>query len=349
LGGRSGVGYGDAVLTQPADLGDDAITEALRRHWDWPAVAAQYQAVGFGSHHWTVTDAGGARLFATVDDLAAKRNGAGDTDDAAFGRLAAAFAAARALREEAGLSFVVAPLPAADGRLLVRLRPGYSLVVHPYLDGHPASDSWSFRTAAERRAVIGLLAEIHRAGTSAPADDFAGPDLDGLGALPGLAGRPWDSGPYGERARRLLAAQAHGVEVLTGAYRALAARAAARPERMVVTHGEPHAGNVLVTPAGLRLVDWDTALLAPPERDLWALAADDPSVLDAYAAATGTEIDRDALALYRLWFDLDEIGNYLELFRAPHGQTADTALSWQELQHYLRPAARWPALFAGRP
>jgi hypothetical protein len=56
-------------------------------------------------------------------------------------------------------------------------------------------------------------------------------------------------------------------------------------------------------------------------------------------------IDQDALSLYRLWFDLAEIGGYLTLFRAPHDDTADAAESWGNLQHFLRPAERWPALW----
>jgi hypothetical protein len=35
------------------------------------------------------------------------------------------------------------------------------------------------------------------------------------------------------------------------------------------------------------LIDWDTALVAPPERDLWSLDPGDWTVLDAYASATG--------------------------------------------------------------
>ena len=42
-------------------------------------------------------------------------------------------------------------------------------------------------------------------------------------------------------------------------------------------------------------------------------------------APLGIQIDPEALALYRLWFDLAEISEYLTLFRAPHGETADAA------------------------
>ena len=102
---------------------------------------------------------------------------------------------------------------------------------------------------------------------------------------------------------------------------------------------------MIAAPGGLALVDWDSVLLAPPERDLWDMADHDESVLDSYASAAGVEIDHDALSLYRMWYDLAEIGGYLSLFRGPHSETADTAESWSNLQHFLRPAERWPALW----
>jgi hypothetical protein len=117
---------------------------------------------------------------------------------------------------------------------------------------------------------------------------------------------------------------------------------------MVITHGEPHAGNVMITSGGLVLIDWDTALLAAPERDLWTLAEDDAALLDRYAAATGRELDRDALSFYRLWFDLAEIGQYLGLFHGPHEQSADSAEGWTNLRTHLQPAKRWPELVRRR-
>ncbi|WP_432843998.1 phosphotransferase family protein [Dactylosporangium sp. CA-092794] len=42
----------------------------------------------------------------------------------------------------------------------------------------------------------------------------------------------------------------------------------ADPPGLVLTHGEPHPGNTMRTGGGWLLIDWDTALLAAPERDL---------------------------------------------------------------------------------
>ncbi len=62
----------------------------------------------------------------------------------------------------------------------------------------------------------------------------------------------------------------------------------------------------------------------------------------AYAAKAAVTVDVNALAYYRLWYDLDEIGGYVAMFQQPHDETADTTESWSNLQHYLRPAERWP-------
>jgi hypothetical protein len=308
-------------------------------------VSLEYQAVGFGSHHWLATDAGGGRVFATVDDLTARLRTAQDTADAAFGRLGDAFATALSLRADAGLGFVIAPVPASDGRVLARLSGRYSLVVHPYIAGSTAGEDGEFARASDRRAVLDLLVRLHRARAGAPrADDFVVPHLDVLPQMMREPREAWRDGPYARRAWGLLHAHAAALDVLMSAYASLAGRVAQRQDRLVITHGEPHAGNVMMTSGGLVLVDWDTVLLAPPERDLWSIADDDKSALDHYARAAGVQIDQDALSLYRLWFDLAEIGGYLTLFRASHDDTADAAESWSNLQHFLRPAERWPAV-----
>jgi hypothetical protein len=333
------------VFTEPDDLPSIALTGALQDLWGFTAASLEYQPVGFGSHHWLATDGTGRRLFATADDLAAKRRTAHETADDAFGRLCRAFETARALRGEAGLNFVIAPLPTAAGRVAARLSARYSLVIHPYISGSRAGQDLKFADDGDRRAVVDMLIQIHRAQVSTPrVDDFAVPRLDALQAMIRHPGSAWRGGPYAQRAQELLATHAKDLHVLIAAYRSLASRVGAHPGRMVITHGEPHAGNVIVTADGLVLVDWDMTLVAPPERDLWHLAGEDASLLDYYAAATGTEIDDAALALYRLWWDLADISEYLSLFQSPHQDTADTKESWKNLQHFLRPAERWPSL-----
>jgi spectinomycin phosphotransferase len=335
-----------AVFTRPADLAEDALTEVLTDRWQFAPASLEYQPVGFGSHHWLATSADGARLFATVDDLAAKLRTADDTKDAAFVRLRSAFATALSLRTEAGLDFVVAPAIASDGQVLVRLADRYSLVVHPYIVGTQAGPDGEFINGSDRIAVLNMLIQLHRVHVAKPrTDDLIVPHMDALRSMMSEPCHTWLGGPYAERAHELLRAHAVDLDLLLTAYDDLAGRVASREDRLVITHGEAHASNVIRTPdRGLVLVDWEAVLLAAPERDLWDMADHDESILDSYTSATGVDIDREALTLYRLWYDLAEIGGYLSLFRGPHGQTADTNESWRNLQHFLRPANRWPAL-----
>jgi hypothetical protein len=333
------------VFTQPEDLAEDVLRDALRERWNFRASSLSYQPVGFGSHHWLAAGARCDQLFVTVDDLAAKLRTADDTTDAAFGRLERAFTTALSLRRDAGLDFVVAPIPAADGRVLLRVQDRYSLVIHPYLAGCQPGHCGDFDTGAERRAVLDLLIALHGARAAAPCgDDLVLPRRAELESALNRTGEPWRAGPYGSRARRLLATHADDLALLLAGYDALSAHAAAQPDRAVITHGEPNAANVLKAPGGFVFVDWDSVLLAPPERDLWELAEGDPAMLDDYASATGVAIDRHALTLYRMWYDLAEIAGYVYAFREPHADTADAAEAWQNLQHFLRPAERWPGL-----
>jgi len=324
------------------------IGNALADGWSFTVTSLQYQPVGFGSHHWLATDARGSQLFVTVDDQAMRLYGGADTCDAAFGRLRRALETALSLQRDAGLGFVVGPVAAASGSVVTRLTDRYSLAVHPYLDGAESRSDGTFESRSDRLAVVSLLARLHAAQAAPPEPDpFTVRLADELEAAIERTGEDWEGGPYGERARQLLARHGRGVAELLAAYDRLASVVAARPERMVITHGEPNGANVLRTADGFVFVDWESVLLAPPERDLWGLAEDDASILADYSAETGTVIDHDALRLYRLWYDLAEISGYITWFRGSHGDTADTAEAWRNLQYFLQPAERWPDLLAG--
>ncbi len=67
------------------------------------------------------------------------------------------------LRADAGLAFVVAPVPAVGGQVLRRLQDRYSVVVHPFVAGSSAGDDGQFRAGEDRRTVLGLLTGIHGA------------------------------------------------------------------------------------------------------------------------------------------------------------------------------------------
>jgi spectinomycin phosphotransferase len=138
----------------PDGLDAQAVVEALREGWDVDAAGAEYAPVGGGSYHWRV--AGG---FVTVDDLGQKA-WLGDTHDAAFDGLRAAFDAAVALRNT-GLDFVVAPIRSRDGASLRRIDARYSIALFPLVEGEAGEFGYFEEDEEGRRAVVEMLARLH--------------------------------------------------------------------------------------------------------------------------------------------------------------------------------------------
>jgi len=285
--------------------------------------------VGFGSHHWRACE-----WFITVDDLAAGHQAS--DPDASFSALERAYQTAAALRHGAALDFVVAPLPDSDGAIIRRLSDRYAVTVFPFIDGQ--SSEWGpYETNDERRTMCGILGRLHAATDLLPAglpriEDFALPARAALeDALSDLR-RRWATGPFAEPTRRLLAESAVRVEHRLRDYDLLVDQARARSDGWVVTHGEPHRANVIRGPRGRRhLVDWDTALLAPRERDLHMVLGGDLTGWDEYTAVLPAEFDEQTLRLYRRWWELADITTFVHLFRQPHAQTEQTAASWTVL------------------
>jgi spectinomycin phosphotransferase len=285
---------------------------------------------GFGDHHWELTDSAGRRWFVTVAGLIGSGRGTGPT--AGYADLQAAMDTAIALAG-AGLEFAVAPVPTADGRALAPLGAEHAITVFPYLDG-ARRDIANEMPAGERLAVIDMLARLHSATPQArPTAPVRRLDLATrpvLEAALGELSQPWNRGPYGEPARRLLARQASRLGRALARFDELV-REAARSGPLVITHGEPHPGNILRAAGKLRLVDWDTAGLALPERDLWSVADADSREAERYAELTGRRASTAAMSMYRMRWSLDEIALSLSDFRGPHEQNEDTELTWAVL------------------
>ncbi|TDD13705.1 phosphotransferase [Nonomuraea diastatica] len=295
------------------------------RAWGVRATTLDYAPVGFGDYHWVAGDGGGRRWFVTVADVRRRT----------FDGLGLAMDTAAALREEAGLGFVVAPLRSSDGTTLRRLdRHRYAMSVFPYADG-AAGHFGDELTASDRGTVIDLLAELHA--TPPPLPTPPGPpELAGRSVLElclGEPDRPWLGGPFSEPARELIAEYAGTLRRRLTELAELA-RTAGTLGEPVVTHGEPHPGNLLRADGQWSLVDWDTVGLAPPERDLW-LVAEEPGDLARYAEATGRTPEPRALAFYRLRWALDDVAEFVEWLRSPHGRTPDAEQAWTSLAETL--------------
>jgi spectinomycin phosphotransferase len=315
------------MRTQPEDPDEERLLRALGE-WGIGAASLEYAPVGFGDHHWIAAGGAGEKWFVTVADLALK----GEQDSrVALRSLRGAMDTAAALRDDGHLDFVVAPLRAVGGETVRPLGPRYALSVFPFLDVTPGDGERAW-TASERGAVVDLLAELHRQAPPAPARvlDLELP-MRGLllSALDG--GIRWAHGPFTEPARTLLSEHAPAILRQVKEFDRLVEDVRRSGGASVLTHGEPHPGNLLHGEGRFLMVDWDTVGLAPPERDLWSVV-EGPEDLERYAKATGRTVDVSALRLYRLRWDLEEVSGYVDWFRAPHDRSPDTETAWQGLR-----------------
>ena len=337
-GGRARPSYSAPMRTPPADLAPGALVRALADGWGIAAGRIDYAPVGAGSHHWAVVADDGRRTFATVDHLGQKA-WLGDDPDAAFAGLRAALDTATALAG-CGLGFVVAPLPSDGGAPLLRVGELFALAVYPFVDGR-AGD---FDDAPDAEGVVEMLAAVHGAEGAATYAGAEGVTVPGRSHIVTAMrdGRPWSGGPFSQPAQRAFEAHRGDVADLLALADRLAAAIEARGRAHVVTHGEPHPGNILTTAGGKVLVDWDTVSVAPPERDLWGLARTpgDPAAV-AYTELTGRPVDGDALDLFRLIWDLKDLAEYLHVLRAPHTENEDTEREFRGLEHCVAVRAEW--------
>jgi spectinomycin phosphotransferase len=322
------------VKEQPGHLDQRDLARILREQWGLVPGRLRHMPVGFGDHHWELTGAAGGRWFVTVAELAGGWRGAGPA--AGLADLRASMQTVTALHR-AGLEFAVAPVPTAGGQALAPLGAGHAVAVFPYVDG-AAGDFGDRLPEGDRLALIGILARLHGATPLARRTALARSPTPAsrpaLEAALGELGQPWSGGPYSEPARRLLARHAARLGRALARFDELV-HAAAGSGPPVITHGEPHPGNIMRGGGRLLLVDWDTAGLALPERDLWLAAGDDARAAARYAELTGRRVSGAAMDLYRLRWVLDDVALSVRDFRAPHEQNEDTALMWDAITEHI--------------
>jgi spectinomycin phosphotransferase len=294
------------VYAEPPGLDRKLLAATLKRGW---GIAGEltYAPVGYGTHHYRA----GQRWWINVDVTSRPA------------KLDKALRAVVALAAT-GLEFVHAPRPLSNGGCVVAMPGGYAVSVFETIAGE-SYEYGEFPDPRLRADVLAALDRLHAA------DPKVRPEPDNL-TIPhretvfhGLD-REWTSGPHGEPTRALVTRAREHIQALLDGHDRLAPKVLGDKEKWVVTHGEPHPGNVMRTAAGIKLIDWDTVRLAPPERDLWMIAPD-------------TAANTEAVELYRRLWELSDICSFTALLRARHADDADTRIARRGLETYLSSSA----------
>jgi len=156
-----------------------------------------------------------------------------------------------------------------------------------------------------------LLAGLHTAPTPRAAPVWRTVVLPDLAPrLAELLERNW-SGPLGAAARALVAERLGDVRRWSAEHTGLLSRA--DPATYVVTHGEPGVHNQWTADGRTYLIDWESLLLAPRERDLATLVHQ----------GVPTDADPAMVRLFDLEWRLSEVWAFAEWLQAPHAGDAD--------------------------
>jgi spectinomycin phosphotransferase len=228
----------------------------------------------------------------------------------------------RFLRDQ-GIAQVMAPIATAAGDLWTRLHP-YTVTLYPFVEGHsgfarPLTDRQWFELGAglKRLHATMLPDDIARA---VPRESYRSRWPDRVRAFQARIASDSFRDPVAARLAAFLHERRDEIAQFVERAEQLSVVLRARPPAHVLCHADLHADNVLVDAHGaLSIVDWDTLIFAPKERDLMFIGGGVGGIWNSarevdrfYRGYGETPIDAVALVYYRYARIVEDIAVYCE-------------------------------------
>jgi spectinomycin phosphotransferase len=279
------------VLEKP-DLPDETLATALGSDYGLRVVGIAFLPLGADWHtavYRVVADDGRAYFLKL-------RSGTVDDTGVVVSRLL----------HDQGVAQVIPPLRTGEGRLWTRV-DRFALTLYPFVEG---DDGYTRALSGSQwRQLGGALRGIHATrlpeliAARIPRDTFAPTWRDALRRSQERAESESFADPAAAELAALLRAERERIRELIRRTDELAGALSAAPPTVVLCHGDWHPGNALLGADGaLRVVDWDTLVFAPRERDLSLIGATWGGTHEAalfYEGYGPIEPDRAAVAYYR--------------------------------------------------
>lgn len=253
------------------------------------------------------------------------------------------------LLHQGGMTQVIAPIATRSGQLWGQM-DDFAVILYPFVDGQDAynvaltDQHWiEFGQAFKQlhTAVLppSVTSRIQREG-------YSGKWREMVKNFQSQVETTTFSDPVATEAATLLKTQRSVVNHLVRRAGQLAALLQTDSPDFVLCHADIHAGNFLITADGrLYIVDWDTLLLAPKERDLMFVGggqygnrrtAQEEETL-FYQGYGQTDINRVALAYYRYERIVQDIAAYSEQILLTDAGSADRAQGLRYLSSNFQP------------
>ncbi len=250
-----------------------------------------------------------------------------------------------------GVAQIIPPLATQTGQLWASLDP-FTVILYPFVTGQNAYevpltvDHWrEFGVALQRMHTAVVPPAIRR---SIPQETYTPAWRDSVNlSLQRVDTERFDE-PLAQQTATLVQAKRAETRDLVARAEQLAQILQAQAPAQIVCHADLHAGNFLITPdSTLYIVDWDTLILAPKERDLmyvggglaggWHTPQTETTLF--YEGYGTSQIDPVALAYYRYERIVQDIAIYCEELLAGRGSAEDRAQSLYYLASNFQPTS----------
>jgi len=296
------------MLEKP-DVPDETLRACLRDHYGLRATEIAFLPLG--------NDVNTAVYRVVADDatpyFVKLRSGAFDE---------AAVEIPRFLHGQA-IAQVLAPIATAAGRLWARL-DAFAVILFPFVAGRngfvaPLSErQWGDLGAALRGIHTAVVPPS--LGAAIPHERYSPHWRDLVRTFQARVEQSAFTEPVAAQLAAFLRARRGEISWIVAHADALGDTLRARPPAQVLCHADIHGGNVLIGDDGaLHIVDWDTLIFAPKERDLMFVGAGIFGVWNSvqeeawfYRGYGRTAIDTVALAYYRYERIVEDIAAYCE-------------------------------------
>lgn len=242
---------------------------------------------------------------------------------------------------EAGVAQVIAPRVTHSGQLWVRVEP-FAAMLFPFVAGHNG-----FAVPLTERQWIelgGTLRKLHDAAVPAalradiPQEQYSSHWRDRARELQRRVDESDFADPVAKKMARFLREKRGDIDRLVSRAGEFADDLRVRAPERVLCHADIHAANVLIDSAGaLFVVDWDTLIFAPKERDLMFIGAGIGGAWNRaeeqewfYRGYGETTVDPVALAYYRHERFVEDVVEYGERLLLTEGDGADRAAGFDK-------------------
>lgn len=255
------------------------------------------------------------------------------------------------LLHDQGIRQVIAPLATQSAQLWTPLGD-FALTVSPFIEG---CDAYEVDLIDDQWVEFGrVLNAIHAAQIPATVlerirrEDFSADWRERVRRYMGLIEESHFDDPVAAAVAAFLHERRELVERLVVRAETLGMVLQRRSLPFILCHADIHAGNLLITPGGqVYIVDWDTLILAPKERDLMypggGLFGDKRAPHDEealfYRGYGAARIDADVLLYYRFERIVQDIAAYCEQLLLTDAGGQDRAIGMRQLMSQFQPGA----------